>query len=652
MKKDNFDFDFDMPEEEPKEKKFSFNDLDLGLDFDLSFLDDIDESVLEEPAPVAKPEPKKEPVKKPAPAKKPAEAPVKKAAPAKSGEAPVKKAAPAKTGEMPAKKTAPKKAAAAPQQGEAAAVKKPAAKKPSAAAGTAPAKKQPAPQSQAPAKKQKKGPRLGGVIFYTLYFMFILVFFVATYFGLNWLQGWLTDFESAQPTVKAEQVFNEVFTAPNWGDLYDAAGAQDSPYEGKEEYVAYMENKVGNTALTYTETSAGLDTSKKKFLVFLGDEKVASFTLIDKNNVSTVNLQDLQNLENLESLADIPNWTLGAVEVFFEREEAYRIEKLDGHIAYVNGVALNDDFTIQIATTKAESYLPEGTTGFSMCTQEVTGLMEQPTVVVTDKDGVEMEVTYDETTRTFTERTESNTMSDEEKELALEAAKVSSKWMIEAVTDRGTVAKHFDPSSTAYNNIVKATELWMQDYSNYRFENDSVTNYARYSDDIFSVRVATDLIVTRTNGTEKTYNFNQSMFFHKTESGSWLCFETTNVDVSQPVGRVRLTFMNGDTQLTTDFYDTDSSEIITPMISIPEGQVFSGWISITENALGETVYNLEFQPDVTTGKVAIPDGTTLKPMTLYAYFEDAATAAASAATEATEVAAETAPAETAAPETT
>ena len=51
-------------------------------------------------------------------------------------------------------------------------------------------RKQPAPQA-APVKR--RGPRLGGVIFYTLYFMFILVFFVATFFGLQWLQGWLTD---------------------------------------------------------------------------------------------------------------------------------------------------------------------------------------------------------------------------------------------------------------------------------------------------------------------------------------------------------------------------------------------------------------------------------------------------------------------------
>ena len=59
MNKDNFDFENEIPET-PKKK---FSDLDLGLDFDLSFLDDLDESVLEE-EPMLEQAP---PVKKPAP---------------------------------------------------------------------------------------------------------------------------------------------------------------------------------------------------------------------------------------------------------------------------------------------------------------------------------------------------------------------------------------------------------------------------------------------------------------------------------------------------------------------------------------------------------------------------------------------------------
>lgn len=612
MKKDNFDFENEMPET----SDMKLSDLDLGLDFDLSFLDDLDETVeAEEPKtekapPAVKPEPEKKaaPAKKAAPVKKPvnAEAPVKKAAPAQADPA-----------AAPKKKSAP-------------------AKKPAAV-----------PEAPAPEKK-KKGPRVGSVIFYTLYFLLILIFFIATYLGLNWLHGWLSDFEAAQPTLKAEQVFQEVFTDPDWGALYESAGAKDSLYEGKEQYVNYMEEKVGDSKLTYMETSAGLDKTKKKFIVKLGDEKVATFTLTDRNNVGNMDLSNLTSMENIKDMADIPDWELGAVEVFFERVGTYYIVKMGDHTASVNGVELDDSFTIQQTTTVAEKYLPDDVKGFITCTQQVDGLMEVPTVVVTDKEGNPVEVTYDEAACTFTAKTENNTMSDEIDDIALEAAKVYSLWMIDEEHDRANVAKYFDASSDAYSRIVKSTELWMQDHAGYRFENDEVTDYARYSDDICSVRVKTDLIVTRLNGTEKVWAFNQSMFFRKNESGKWLCFESTNVDVSEPVGKVRLTFMQGeDVQLTTDFYETNAKFVITPSLPVPEGQVFSGWVTISKNENGDTVYNVEFLPSE-DGTVNLPEGNTLRPMKLYALFQDASEAAALETAPVETAPAETAPAETAA----
>lgn len=639
-KQDDFDMDMDLDTDvsrpASKEKPFSFNDLDLGLDMDLSWLDDIDETA---PADEPKPEPPKAPpVKRPAPAQP--------AAPAKKPAAPQqnrKPAAPAAQrpagGQRPVQRPAGAQQSANGQRPAGAQRpvngQRPANGQPTGA--KAPAKRPMPPAAPPVTQKKKSGPRLGGVIFYTLYFLFILIFFLGTFIGLTWLHGWLTDFELAQPTVKAEQVFTQLFTHPDWGALYDAAGAKDSAYEGKDAYVAYMEDKVGDSQLTYMETSAGLS-GDKKYLVRLGSEKVASFTLVDKNQVGDV------SLNNLENIGDIPDWQLGAVEVFFNREGTYYIEKLDGHTAYVNDVPLTDDMTIQVATTLAEEYLPAGTTGASMCTQQIDGLMTQPVVTIFDKSGKQMEVTYDETTRTFTERLESNTMSDEEKNVALEAAKVYCQWMIKEVTDRGTIAKYYDPSSETYNNIVKTTELWMQSHNGYTFSNESVTNYARYGDDLFSVSVSLSLDVTRTDGTVKNYPYSQSLFFRKSDTGKWLCFASTNKDVSVPVGRVRLTFMNGENEVHSQFYSTDSKEIITPVVPTPEGKVFTGWVTIEKDESGTTVYNLQFQPDE-EGKVAIPEGTTLKPMTLYALFQNPGEQTAAPAEEPTAAATE-------APETT
>lgn len=491
------------------------------------------------------------------------------------------------------------------------------APRPQAPRQPAPARQQQARPQQAqkrPAPTPKKsGPRLGGVIFYTLYFLFIFVFFLGTFLGMIWLKGWLTDFEMSQPETKAEQVFQQLFTNPDWGALYDASGSQDSPYEGKEAFVSFMQTKIDPSRLNYLATSGGL--SGKKYEVRMDKEKVATFTLVDKNNVGG-ELKDM--------VGKLPDWQLDEVDVFFERDEVYLIEKLDGHVTYINNVLLDDaESIIQIATTAAEEYLPIGTTGVSMCTQQVSGLMNLPTVTIFDKEGNQMPVSYNEETRTFTEGLESNTISPEEQNVALEAAKTSCKWMIEAIHDRGEVAKYFDNSSDAYTNIVSNRELWVQDYSSYEFLNESVKDYVRYSDSLFSCRVSMDLKVVPTNFEEKTFTFDSSMFFRKTESGKWLCYETTNRDVSAPVGKVRLTFMDGKTKLHSDMYLTDAKQIVTPLSSsVPEGKVFDGWYKQETDANGVTTMTLVFQPD-STGMVKIPEGFTLTPMTLYARYVDA-----------------------------
>lgn len=457
------------------------------------------------------------------------------------------------------------------------------------------------PVTQTVPEKHRKGPRLGGVIFYTLYFMCILVFFVATFFGLQWLQGWLADYQAAQPTTKSQEVFDQLFSHPDWGALYDAAGIEDTPYEGKDQFVAYMENKVGDSQLTFKETSAGLS-GDKKYFVLLGDEKIASFTLSGQT----------------AAITDIPDWELGGVELFFDRSETFYIQNVDGHTVEVNGVPLDDSHVIQIATTAAAERLPIGVTGTSTCTQEISDLMAVPTVTIFDKSGKSMEVSYDAETHTFTEQTEANTISDSEREAALNAAKTNCLFMIEKAS-KADIAKYFDTSSDVYSVIVNLGNLWVQDNNGYRFTKEEVSDYARYSDDLFSAHVVLNLNVTRKDGTTKDFGYDQTLFFRKQDTGKWLVYDATNADVNAPVGKVRLTFMNGDTVLSSEFVKTDATELDTPLVSAPEGKVFIGWYRIDKYDNG-TTYTMAFDPDE-NGHVTIPNGTTLEPMTLYALFE-------------------------------
>ena len=100
---------------------------------------------------------------------------------------------------------------------------------------TAPAKSEAVSENQKTQAPRKKGPRMGGVIFYTIYFLFIFVFFIGVLGVLNWLYGWLEAYEGAQPTVKCQQVFDELFGNPDWAQLYRLAGVEDTDFEGVNE---------------------------------------------------------------------------------------------------------------------------------------------------------------------------------------------------------------------------------------------------------------------------------------------------------------------------------------------------------------------------------------------------------------------------------
>ena len=130
-----------------------------------------------------------------------------------------------------------------------------------------------------------------------------------------------------------------------------------------------------------------------------------------------------------------------------------------------------------------------------------------------------------------------------------------------------------------------------------------------------------DLNVTRTNGTIKTFSVDTTFFV--TRSGkTWRVIEMTNVDVSQILTQVRLTYLQDGQVLSSVMTDTECSTLETPSVTVPEGKVFSGWFLLGKDDKGDTTYTRVFQPDE-NGTVKLPAGYVLEPMELHALFEEA-----------------------------
>lgn len=466
---------------------------------------------------------------------------------------------------------------------------------------------QPAEQKPAPKKKPvRHGSRTGTLIFYTLYVLFVLFFAAGIFFASRRLDAWLISYQASQPTEKLEQVFNELFADPDWGIIYDQAGIEDTAYEGKDAFIAYMEARVGDNELTCVETSIGLS-GDKKYLVRLGSENIASFQLVSNEDPST----------------GIPLWELGEVEVFFTRNEDVTILIREGQTACVNGVALDDSHIIREDSLQADAYLPPNVYSHRSYTLTLSGLLVEPQVTVLNKSGEALEVTYQAETDHY-QTAPVDVRGEIEKDLektVLDAVRNYALYRI-GKFDMENLSGHFDTASELYSSFA-GMEPWMEDVKSHKFTTALTTDYCRYSDTAFSVRVDVTLSATPDEGDAQAFRIHSIFFFEK-QRDKWLCIGSTTENVLQPTSSVRMVFMLDDTVLLDGFFDSAASEITVPMLSQPQGKVFTGWYRMDTAADGTVTMTCVLEPGE-NGTVTIPQGLFLEPMTLYALYEDVTT---------------------------
>lgn len=450
-----------------------------------------------------------------------------------------------------------------------------------------------APQPQT--SKKVRSSRVGTIVFYSVLGSIILLFCIGMAFAMNALNDWLVRFEASQPTAKCEAVFEELFRDPDWQQIY-ALNPGDIT---AQEYARYMEQKVGEQPLTYIETSAGLS-GDKKYIVRCGSEKVATFSLCNK-----------------AADADIPDWQLGTVEIFYQAKLSVYIQAAPDHTVLVNGQPLDESHVIRTVTTKAQEYLPEGVYGYRMNELAVHNLLNEPEVQVLDAQGNPVELQYDSHSRCYFYTIGSSAITEEHRQTLVTAAKTYCRYMI-GDAGKTVLRSCFDTRSQIYRTITENT-TWMQNYARYELGEVKITDYYCYSDEYFSARVALTLEVTRKDGTVKPYELDNT-FFVKKAGDQWLVWEMINSNPQQTVTQVLLAFVAEDQVIHTQMVDAQSSKLALPQVTAPEGKTFLGWFTQTVSETGSTAMELAFEPDEDS-TVALPSQTVLEPMTLYALYQ-------------------------------
>lgn len=465
-----------------------------------------------------------------------------------------------------------------------------------------------------------KKPRWTTVVFYSV----LLTLIVAFYFVMSSLMGKLSDhlerFQQNHINSRYRQVFEQHFAQPDWGQLYDEAGMEDTAYEGKDAFVEYMQAKVGDQELICFLESAGTDA--KRCPVYLGDEEIGAFYMSSPPQQHSEKDPWYYSIPFAESLVNklkVQQWNYdGLTLVEPKRQQSVRVTTEGDRIVYINGVALTDDYLVSTTSTLAEQYLPEGLHGMRRQSYYADGFLVAPQITVTDLQGNPITV-VEESPGVYSEVFTPQQSEQQIEEFVVDAAKVYCQYMIQA-TGSSSLRKYFDTNSQAYQDIT-SSDQWMQEYQTYRFGEATLSSFYRYSEDVASVRLTMSLYVCRFDGTEKEYPVNTTFLVKKGEDGNYKVFATNNQELQKTTTLVRLRFYTDGQLLESRMVDASVSRLELPQVTAPEGKRFAGWFLSSTSQDGSQTLSLIFLPKDGENSVYISAENGLTAMDLQARFE-------------------------------
>lgn len=337
------------------------------------------------------------------------------------------------------------------------------------------------------------------------------------------VKSYLEQYELSQPKYVSDEVFELLYSDPDWALIYDLAGVKSTKFEGKTAFCTYMETLVGAEKLTYRATSSGLS-GERKYLVRCGDIDIGAFILESNGE-------------------EFPTWTLSGVETYYTPNVSITIDKQLNETVYINGVALDDSYTVSYTETVAEAFLPDDVHGFRQERQIISGLLVEPEIVVLNADNQPVSLTYDETTGIYTTAFPStDTIAVNESAAAVRIATAQARYAIHQLKSK--YLKEYFLSETEIYDRIYNSDAFLESVRSYTVNEDSIilTDFRRYNDDIFSVHITLtiDITITRTEST--TYTVDTTYFIQRQLDGGYLAFAGTDKNALDFVTTVTATY--------------------------------------------------------------------------------------------------------------
>lgn len=318
------------------------------------------------------------------------------------------------------------------------------------------------------------------------------------------LHGLLVDYEASEPNNTMNEIIEE-FSAENVGELIRNQEVQVSPFESEDMVVSYFEKLIGDSEVSYKRTNGEFTPAKPVYTVYAGEEKIAKVKLA----------------EDGENGHGFTMWKLG--EIDFENVEK-QVDSLKVTIPakatlFVNGIEVTDEYklgedTVVELTKNLSDY---GKIAYTK-TYEIKDLMAKPSVVAKLGDA-ELIMTESQEGDMIAAYPTDEALLAEQTPYVTEIFEHYGKYII----NRGNLTKLLSytvGNAYTYLSDIPAVwaYLWGMEYT-YEFQNESVSNLVKFSDECYSVDVYFDLYVDYGSG-NTTYNVSMTYIFIK-QDGVW-----------------------------------------------------------------------------------------------------------------------------------
>ncbi len=322
-------------------------------------------------------------------------------------------------------------------------------------------------------------------LFWKIYISAVAGLLILIHGALFWVNGFLRDYEFAQPKHVAQGVFDTYFANFSPETFLDLCDSSTTKYETRENLIAYLDTLVKDAEITYHSVSTGMDDTLQ-YVVRAGETKFASFSLV----------------KDAGSKGGFTRYKQGNFALYTDAKSKVDVEIPAGYTLYLNGIEAERQYVIEEGIqTPSCAHMPEGVNGIIMEKYKVSGFIQPPAIEVYSPNG---ELAPLEEIKSGSYK--ASVIPDQG------LAEQYSKWFIEAATKYAvymqydskvaamrfsSVAPYFDPSSKLYEDIRTVENGFVIEYERYEIRDEKAFDFVRYNDNTFSCRVTLTHILYR-----------------------------------------------------------------------------------------------------------------------------------------------------------